>query len=309
MKKKLTKEDFIEKARLVHGDKYNYSLVEYLNSKTKVKIICEKHNIFEQIPYAHLKGFGCAKCGSEAMGNKRKLNNTTFIEKSKIVHGNKYDYSLVVYENDKTKINIICKKHGVFKQSAGGHLQGIGCQKCGIENSIKIRSSNNKDFIKNAKIVHGNKYDYSLVDYINSKVKIKIICIKHGVFLQTPYEHLAGRGCPACKESNGESIIRQILLDNNINFISQKKFNDCVGIRNKLPFDFYIIDKNILIEFNGRQHYKAIDLFGGDIGYKKLNKTDQLKKEYCELNNIKLLVITYKKINNIKEILINERII
>jgi len=125
MGKRKTTEEFIVDAYCKHGDRYNYKFVEYKNAKTKVKIICSTHGIFEQTPGNHLNGKGCSECS----GNK-KLNTEEFIEKAKAIHGNKYDYSLVEYKNAKINIKIICSEHGIFEQIVSNHLSGKGCSKC-----------------------------------------------------------------------------------------------------------------------------------------------------------------------------------
>jgi hypothetical protein len=161
-------------------------------------------------------------------------------------------------------------------------------------NKLKIKLINNEELINKFKIKHHDFYDYSLVNYIDSKTKIKIICPNHNKFEQLPYEHLRGKGCPICIESKGEKEIRNILLNKNIKFIPQYKFNDCKNI-NRLPFDFYLPDYNICIEYHGEQHYKPIKWFGGDKVFSELVKRDKIKLEYCKLNNIKLCTISYRK--------------
>ena len=126
------------------------------------------------------------------------LTTESFIEKAKKVHGDKYDYSKVEYKNCKTKVCIICPKHGEFWQEARQHLSGRGCPECKRKKCGSSQKSNIKDFINKAKEVHGNKYDYSKVEYKNSKTKVCIICPEHGEFWQRPYVHLLGQGCPKC---------------------------------------------------------------------------------------------------------------
>jgi Zn finger protein HypA/HybF involved in hydrogenase expression len=120
-----TKEIFIEKSKKYHLDIYDYSLVEYKNNRTNVKIICIIHGIFKQKPEHHMNGRGCPKCG-----NTKKLTLLEFIDKSNNIHNFKYNYSLVKYKNHKTKIEIICPKHNNFFQLAGNHVIGQGCPKC-----------------------------------------------------------------------------------------------------------------------------------------------------------------------------------
>ena len=208
---KLSLDSFINKAKKIHGNKYDYSKVEYINSQTKVCIICPEHGEFWQIPNDHLKGFGCSSCS----GLKRHTKES-FIEKAKEVHGDKYEYSKVEYINSKTKVCIICPKHGEFWQTPREHLQGFNCQKCGSINRSKLLSLTNDKFIKKAKEVHGDRYDYSNINYVNYETKILIICPEHGNFWQMPREHLSGCGCPKCSVKNNinENKLFLYLCDN-----------------------------------------------------------------------------------------------
>lgn len=205
MPKIITTEDVINISKIRHGDKYDYSLVDYINAKTKIKIICPKHGVFEQIPYDHMYENGCRKCGRDKCSEERRYNNSIFIEKAKSIHGNKYDYSLVDYKKSNTKVKIICHTHGVFEQTPNTHLSGSGCNKCAhISKGLKSRIKK-EDFIKKCKIIHKNKYEYSLVIYINSDANIDIICPYHGVFSQRAIKHKKGQGCPKCgKEKVGK---------------------------------------------------------------------------------------------------------
>jgi len=133
MSKRLTTKQFIDRAKKVHGNKYDYSLVQYKNTKTKVKIICPVYGIFEQTPHAHLQGQNCYKCGIIIKNNKLRKSTEQFIIDAKEVHGNKYNYSLVQYKNWSIKVKIICPEHGIFEQTPSNHLQGNGCPKCGNE--------------------------------------------------------------------------------------------------------------------------------------------------------------------------------
>lgn len=281
---KLTTKEFIERAKLKHGNKYNYSLVKYDGAKIKVKIICSIHGEFNQIATNHLSGSGCPKC----CGNI-KLTKKQFIEKAKSIHFNKYDYSLIDYINTNKKIKIICPIHEEFEQKAANHLRGDNCPSC-TKNKRLIK----EEFIKRAKLKHGDKYDYSLVNYFNNSKKVKIICPKHDIFNQNPNNHINGNGCPRCKESKGEIEIRDYLIKNKIEYISQHRFKDCKDIL-PLPFDFYLPELNICIEFNGRQHYTPINIWGGIDELKKIQYRDKIKKEYCNKNKIILLIIRYNE--------------
>lgn len=180
---------FIEKSRAAHGDKYDYSLSKYTTAKAKVTVICPTHGNFELAARRHYGGQGCQAC----IGRKR-LTPESYIERAKEKHGDRYDYSLTRFVNQKTKVTIICKEHGEFKQAPASHLNtGRGCPTCGGSEKL-----NNKSFTKKARELHLCRYDYSLVNYVNAITKVKIICATHGVFNQTPNKHLTGRGCHKC---------------------------------------------------------------------------------------------------------------
>ena len=282
---KSSTEDFIEKSKKVHSDKYDYSKVEYVNATTRVCIICPEHGEFWQKPSHHLLGCGCQVCKSKNTSIRCRNNNDIFIQNAKKVHGAKYDYSKVEYVNNKTKVCIICPKHGEFWQTPNSHLNGEGCKKCSYEERGIRRRDDTESFINKAALIHSNKYDYSKVNYILSDIPVKIICEKHGEFLQTPEVHLGGHGCPRCKSSMMENEIREFLINNGIDFEEQKRFK-WLGLQS---LDFYLTEYNMAIECQGIQHFDAIDYFGGYDGYLYTQKRDKLKKELCENNNIVIL--------------------
>ncbi|MCP4344383.1 MAG: hypothetical protein GY795_02530 [Desulfobacterales bacterium] len=187
-KKKLTNEIFIKRARKVHGKKYSYKEVNYVNGKTKVRIICKIHGCFEQLPSSHFLGSGCPEC----VGMK-KLTASEFITRAVKKHGSRYDYSEVKYTNRQAAVKIICKKHGCFMQVANNHLKGRGCPECNSKKKLT-----KKTFVEKAIKIHGKKYSYEEVNYVNSKIKVRIICKIHGCFEQVPSFHLSGQGCPEC---------------------------------------------------------------------------------------------------------------
>jgi hypothetical protein len=192
---------FIEKAKshIKHKDKnYDYSKVNYINSRTPIIIICPIHGEFSQTPSSHLQGNGCKHCGIKLISNILRRTTIEFIEKSNILHNNKYDYSKVNYINDNIKVNIICPKHGEFLQMPGSHLNGHGCRKCSFEYIGNLLKSSTPAFIVKSNIIHNNKYDYSKVNYINDRIKVIIICPVHGEFLQSPNYHLNGGECLKC---------------------------------------------------------------------------------------------------------------
>ena len=197
-----TIEEFLDKAKLVHVEKYDYSLIEYVDSRTKVKIICKEdgHGIFEQNPTSHLQGIGCPKCGIVSTTEKLNLGIDEFVQKSNLVHNNFYGYEKVEYVNSTTYVIIKCPVHGEFTQIPASHLSGTGCPQCGnIKQGDVLRKTKAK-FIEEAELVHGDEYDYSLVEYVDTHTNISIICKKdgHGKFNQAPNGHLHGSGCPKC---------------------------------------------------------------------------------------------------------------
>lgn len=225
-----------------------------------------------------------------------------FIKLSSEIHEGIYNYSKVKYLNSRTKVCIICPKHGEFWQAPSNHLQNKGCIHCGIVKSRKNRTSNTKKFIQKAESVHGDKYDYSKVEYKNARTKVKILCKKHGYFHQSPDNHVSKKsGCPICRSSKGEIKIRKILTDRNISFIEQYRFSDC---RNKLPlpFDFYLPNFNTCIEYDGEQHFKNKKCFGGIKEFNNRIQNDKIKTEYCKENNIRLIRIKYDD-DDLKEII------
>ena len=292
-------QEFIEKAKKIHGDKYDYSKVEYVNSHTKVCIICPEHGEFWQAPRHHLNGSGCPYCAG-----KIRLTTEEFIRRAKDIHGDRYDYSKVEYVNARTKVCIICPEHGEFRQTASEHLRGQGCPKCAQEK----HNSNTEEFIRKAKDVHGDRYDYSKVEYVNAYTKVRIICPIHGDFEQNAHSHLNGRGCPKCNESQMEKNTAKFLEENNIDYISQARKKDLVWLERQ-SLDFYIPKYHIAIECQGEQHFKTVDFFGGKRGYSDRLKKDLSKYNKCLSNNVKLIyyvpeslveeVINNTKYNNI----------
>lgn len=189
---KFTKDEIIIQFRNTHGDRYDYSLVEYLGDGVKVRIICSVHGIFEQIAGAHKRGRGCRKCVLDEI--KPRQSQASLIEQFRVVHGMKYDYSQVDFRGVIYKIKIICPVHGLFEQRATMHKKGQGCAKCMHDE----KRHSEEQVVKKFRKVHGSRYDYSLVEYINTDTKIKIICKEHGVFEQAPEKHIFGNGCPKC---------------------------------------------------------------------------------------------------------------
>lgn len=224
----------------------------------------------------------------------KKLNNKEFIEKSKSKYGDKYNYDLVKYKGMFIKVKIFCNTcKNYFSQAPATHLnKSCGCPMC-----IGFYKTTEK-FINESKLIHGDKYNYNKVEYTKALIKVKIICPIHGEFLQTPNSHLSGQGCPRCKESKGERVVAQFLDSLNIKHEREKRFKDCKNIRS-LPFDFYLPDHNVCIEYDGQQHYiQKYKSFGAnkeksEFNYKRLKNNDEIKNNYCKNKNITLIRIRF----------------
>ncbi len=295
-------EQFVIDAKSIHGDKYQYLENTYLNAKTKMTIVCSIHGEFKQKTISHLRGHGCKQCGIISMKQLQIKPFEQFLTDARQIHCDKYQYLKNTYLNNKSKMTIICSIHGEFKQSPNDHLQEHGCKKCGIINSQQLQTKSFEQFLIDARQIHGDKYQYLEETYINDSIKMTIICSIHDEFKQTPDNHLQGKGCPGCRESKGEKIIIKCLNDLKINCHKQFKFKDCKN-KKQLPFDFYLPEYNLCIEYDGRQHFIPIDKWGGQDNLERIKQNDQIKTQYCIDNNIKLLRISYQEFKNIENIL------
>lgn len=281
---RLTTEEFIIRANKIQGNKYDYSKVEYVDYNTKVCIICPEHGEFYQTPNKHLLGQGCPKCG-----NTKKLSLTEFIERSRKIHGNKYDYSKARYVNNGTKVCIICPIHGEFWQTPHNHLIGRGCNKC-KNNKISVSETKTTEkFVLEARKVHGDKYDYSKTEYLSAKDKVCIVCPEHGDFWQEASSHISGCGCPKCNHiiSKAETEIAEYVRS----LYDGEVITNC---RNMLAehkeLDIYIPSLKVAFEYDGMIWHS--DRYRVDANY-HLKKTEE-----CANKGIKLYhIFEYEWIN------------
>lgn len=188
-----SQEEIIAKFKEKHGDIYDYSLVIFSGTHKKVKIICRKHGVFDQVVKSHIKGHGCGWCGSAYQYTKEM-----FVEKAISIHGDKYNYDDFEYKNFGTKSIIRCAIHGAFLQTPAAHLRGNGCFECGQKSRHDKHRTKLEDFIKKSRKVHGLKFDYSGVRFNRLKDEVRIKCPSHGEFLQVAATHLHGSDCPQC---------------------------------------------------------------------------------------------------------------
>lgn len=360
MPKKLTTEEWINKARIKHGDKYDYSKSVYTGSRDRIIITCPKHGDFTAISGLHIsRGDGCPECASLAKSSKLSLSNEEFINRLRDMFGDNYDYSKVKYNGTRGYVTIVCPKHGEFKARVGTLSRGVGClkckeeerlkkfndlyikkfkeyypdldysktvytgwdtrivitcpkhgdfevlpnhflrykgcPKCSAESHAKYMQKSLDDFLKDARRIHGTRYDYSRVEYNDSHTKVCIVCPEHGEFWQTPNSHIQGSGCPSCSSSKGEEEVCNILLSNGIKFMREYTIQvpNEINTSGHAYIDFYLPEYNTFVEYNGIQHYNPKMAFGGSFKFERQQARDEYVRQYCKDNNIKLIEIRY----------------
>ena len=274
-----SKENFIKRAINIHGNKYDYSGVSITKMKDKVNIRCNLHGLFVQEACSHLSGHGCMKCRDLSISAKFRSNIEDFIIKSQKVHGYLYDYSQVGYVNAHKKVLIICREHGKFLQSPNKHLAGKGCLKCAGRNRTT------KDFIIESNKIHNNYFDYSLTSYKSAKEKVKIVCPKHGLFIQTPDSHLRGKKCIKCSHS----ISR--LETEFLNYLNIKNRNIRLKEWKTKAVDGFDIKTNTVYEFLGDYWH------GNPCKYHPKDTNTVSRKRFQDL-----LKITFDSLNKLKRL-------
>lgn len=296
-------------------EKRGYVVVQdyYNNAHDKIKFVCLKHpNEVQEIVYGNFQqGHGCKYCGKENYLKKR----TIAFEKVKRLFNNKGYILLseeVDYRNNKSLLNYICPKHqnNIQKISYNSLYNGQGCYFCGKEATKQKLKQN---FCKVKEVFESQGYDLlsKEEEYVNATSKLRYRCPKHKDYvLYTTYSSMYnGEGCPLCRESKGEKFIRKILKDLNVNFISQKKFDDLKDKR-YLSYDFFLPDYNMLIEYQGEFHdgsvYKINPFLQTLDGLQKQKQHDILKRNYAQDHGIKLLEIWYWDYDNIENIIRSE---
>ena len=293
MPKRLTTEEY--KNFLKQNHPTIILLSEYCGDKNYITVkCCVCGHEWRTKPVWIRQGKGCKNCFNLRRGDATRKTQEEFIESAKHIHCGKYQYEKVIYENDAKKVIITCPIHGDFKQTPNKHLQGQGCPKCSaIKNGLSKRIGL-EEFIERAKSVHGERYEYfDNVEYINCDTKIPIKCKKHGVFMQRPYQHLTGGGCPICRSSHMEEKLEKILKEMKIEHEGQKRFK-WLG---KQSLDFYLPSLNIAIECQGLQHFRKIYSRRKDDTfltkqYDIIKERDMIKKRLCEENGIQMLYVT-----------------
>jgi very-short-patch-repair endonuclease len=304
--KKLNIENFVKDAISVHGNKYDYTNSVYVDNKTKVGIVCPEHGVFYQTRNNHIiQKQGCPQCGLKNRKNSKTLTTEQFIEKSKNIHNNLYDYTNVEYINSKTPVKLICKHHGEFDIIPYNHLKGAGCKKCKIEQQ-RFKLSRKSEYIDRVNLIHREKYSYPSFDndYNNVSSKITIMCPKHGEFTQIAKDHLRGCGCPKCSNqvSKYEEFIKRYLEKNNIKY--KERVRDLIK---PYEIDILLPEHKLAIEINGvywhgeqsgkdKHYHKNKTNMCESVGYKLIHFfEDELQKEKIILSKLKTLLKINKK--------------
>lgn len=266
---------------------------------------CPVHGDFEISWNAVKNGQGCPICG-RLNGNIKRRNTIEYVR----TEFEKKDLILIStkYINNESNLDYICKHHkdkGIQKISYGSLISAKGCYYCAKEIQILSQTKTQEQFLSEIKHVFGDRYTV-IGQYQNSRIHIEMFCNKcNESFFMTPNHLLEGHGCANCRISRGEERIKLILLNYGVVFIQQYKFSDCKNKR-CLPFDFAIFkDEQLycLIEYQGIQHYKPVETFGGYEQFVSQKLVDNIKKQYCLNNNIKLIEIPYTQYNDIEKIL------
>lgn len=270
------------------GKGYIVDYDSYTKASGHIWVECPKHGKWYANIGHFLHGHGCPKCGIEQRTRTQSYTKEVFVQKAREKHGDKYDYSKAVYLGSETPVEIICPLHGSFWQRPHNHItkKAQGCPECWKTDHPSLQPKRIEQFIKEAREIHGDKYDYSKVDYVNNKVPVIVICPEHGEFKVKPNNHLTTKsGCPVCSSSRPEKIIYNFLTEHKIKFIHQYKLEYF-----EYRWDFYIPDLNLVIEYNGKQHAEDIKIFSN---FEALQAIDHVKKEILKYFHINLEVIDH----------------
>jgi len=297
--KKLTEEEFQQKLIDKHGCKFT-TLSPYISHKSIIKVKC---NVCGSITYQttnNLLNKDCKNCHTkkQTKTHEQFIIDITNYYGDRITIKNKYETAV-------TKLNVLCNKCGHEWSVRAGHLSGknrVECPNCVAKRLGKIKRKTHNDFVTEIQNKYKDKYTI-LGEYVKSTEKIEIKCnICSCVWKTKPNNLLNGCGCPMCRKSKGEEKVNNKLIKMNIKFIEQKIFDNCKNIL-PLPFDFYLPEHNLCIEYDGLQHFKPIEFWGGEKSFKIRKENDSIKNDFCIKNNIKLLRIPYTKLSKIDEII------
>ena len=289
----LDADEYFKRVTEIHEGKYDYSKSVYKGLAYPITIICPIHGEFSERASSHLHGHGCRYCNG---GRENKMRCAEdFFKLAHEIHGDKYDYSQSVYVNNRTKLKIICPKHGEFWQSPHHHINGAqGCPRCGDESCSRKRMLSMEEFLRRSHELHGDKYDYSKVELNGYDAPVEIICPTHGSFWQTPDHHArCGCGCPKCNSSRLEREVIKALDEVGVEYVHQWKNPEIMG---SMIADIFIPSKNIVIECQGEQHFRPVEHFGGENTFKGRLEKDERKYSLLTENGINVIYYTQEDV-------------
>lgn len=306
-KKRKSVSEWIEQVSKIHKNFYDYSKVKedsFMSggNRAKVEIICPEHGVFIMSGLSHFQGHGCRKCGARNKSIKFSGVEKKLLKNKRTRNYNKgYTFNENSFKNIRSPLEGNCPEHGKFTITPGHFLYKKNpyylCSSCNYRAGGNANSLTTEDFIWKSKSIHGDKFNYSKTEYESATKKLIITCPKHGDFKTIPSYHHYGWGCPECgldmSRSIGEEMITEWLKKKNIEFVRQKTFEGLKGKRRKLKCDFYLPKINLVIEYNGEQHYRQVPQFGGKKIFLITQEYDRIKKQYCIDNHINYEVIRY----------------
>lgn len=289
-------DDFIKELKIINS---NVEIIsEYKGNKKNIKTRCLSHQlIWDASPRSLLLGGGCKECRKEKISLSLSKDHQTFVQEMEFLHEN--IKVIGKYEGNSKPLQCECKVcNNTIYPMPSNLLRGQGCKHCGI-NSRANKRRTSLDSI-NTRIRNVNPNISLIGDFNIQNAKSEFECKRCGEQWSTKVLHvLNGHGCPRCNSSKGEKMLEEVLKGKNIDFVKQKRFDDCKNKRS-LPFDFYLPELNVCIEYDGIQHYEPVDFFGGMEIYKYTKENDNIKDGYCKENGIKLIRISYKNDNTDK---------
>lgn len=301
--KKKTQEEFIQQVHKYHPE--FIILSEYEGSFAKVEVLCKKCGMkFSSIGSSLSSGKGCKVC----QHNPHRLS---IEEIEKRLHKNNPNIEIIEgsYKTQRSKLKFKCKiDEHEWVTTSGDVINGRrGCPECKKRTLREFYIDSHENFINKITKINPDIEILSIYNGVMSPIKCR--CLKCNFEWETVCANLlySESGCPNCSSSKGERKIKNILDESHIQYTPQKSFVDNKSPKGRtMPYDFFLPEYNLLIEYQGKQHYISQDFFGGDETFEYQQMKDNLKRKYAEINNYNYLEISYKEYDNIQEILFNK---
>lgn len=276
-----TQHQFIDDARSVHGDRYNYSQVRYMQGRGHVTIVCSVHGPFQQAPMNHLQGKGCRQCPY-----KNSIGQKEFLCRANETHGDKYAYNQTVYRGENKSITVMCKTHGLFTSTPKMHCNGTGCRQCFYSG----RTLTMGRWLQIARQRHGDRYNYDSVVYISSRTPVTIECKVHGTFQQVSNEHLQGGGCPRCVHKVSKPSLEWLHVIARLDQTHIQHGGTGGEVRlagTRWHADGFSADLNKVYEFLGDYYHGNPRRYDADVANKKCKRTmGELYENTCKRRKV-----------------------